>query len=93
MNKTEVILNKPLVLSEELKFNQEELLGLSLEKFLDLNINNNQALQKLKNESSILINGIEMNIKTPIVFLYLNFSYMDSFLYITINQKKKIVIV
>jgi len=85
MNKTEVILNKPLVLSEELKFNQEELLGLSLEKFLDLNINNNQALQKLKNESSILINGIEMNIKTPIVFLYLNFSYMDSFLYITIN--------
>lgn len=86
MNKTDVVLNKPLVLTEEQKLNTTELLSLTLEKYLEMSITSNQQLYKVKNESSILINGIEMNLKTPIMFLYLNFSYMDNFLYISINH-------
>ena len=61
-------------------------MNLTLEKYLESAINNNQSLYKVKNEGSILVNGIEINLKTPLVFLYLNFSYMDSFLYLSINQ-------
>lgn len=86
LNKTDVVLTKPLFMTEEQKVNTSDLLNLTLEKYLEISINNIQQLYKVKNESSILINGIEMNLKTPILFLYLNFSYMDSFLYITINQ-------
>jgi hypothetical protein len=80
-----VILNKPFLFSDELKTNQDELLNLTLEKYLETIITNSNFLLKVKNEGSILINGIEMNMKTPLIFLYLNFSYMDSFLYISIN--------
>ena len=86
MNKTDVVITKPLLLTEEVKCNSGELMNLSLEKYLEMGLNSTQMCKKIKNEMIVLVNGIEINLNTPILFLYFNFSYMDTFLYITINQ-------
>jgi hypothetical protein len=62
-----------------------DLLVITLENYLEESIKNREEIEKVKNECDILINGIKFDLRTPLIFLYLNFSYLDGFLYIIIN--------
>ena len=46
---------------------------------------NKEMFEKVKTECEVLINGIVFDLRTPLLFLYFNFSYLDGFLYIIIN--------
>lgn len=81
MNKTDVIINKPFLIKENIENSSE----VNLENYLEQSLGDKEIFEKVKSESSILINGIEFDLRTPLIFLYFNFSYLDGFLYITIN--------
>ncbi len=80
MNKTEVIINKPFLINDDI-----DLSVINLENYFEESLKNREVIEKVKNESEILINGIKFDLRTPLIFLYLNFSYLDGFLYIIIN--------
>ena len=86
LNRTEIVLNKPLVINSE---NSREFYdAYSVESFLIDNLSE-EAVRKVKQHGRVVVHGLEVDLDFPILFLYLNMCYMDTFLYITIGNKTK----
>ena len=48
-----------------------------------------ETYELIKEKMKIIIHGVEIDVSLPILFVYLNFAYMDNFLYITLITKNK----
>lgn len=84
-NKTDVILNKPLLLNKDSLSKYE---SYSIENFL-YDVLGTETYAIIKEKMKIIIQGFELDLNLPLLFVYLNFAYMDNYLYITLYEKNK----
>lgn len=83
-DKTDVVLTKPFIIDDE------DLIYLSFKYFVLGNFEKQTAEMILsKDLSTVIVNGTEIDFNTPMLFLLANFTYLDMFLYIIINEKSK----
>ena len=80
--KTDMVLTK----SAEIKEGEEK--NYTMKDFLN-NALTEDVYKKLKEKCRIVIHGIDVEEDMSFLFYYLNFSYMDTFLYITFVSKEK----
>jgi hypothetical protein len=78
-------LNKPLVLNKD---NLSIYESYSIENFLN-DVLGNETYSIIKEKMRIIIQGFELDLDLPILFVYSNFTYMDNYLYITLYDKTK----
>lgn len=77
-DKTDIIIVKP--------FNyEEEFADMTLKHFI-LSCFDNKTAEFILNKCKIVINSSEFELNVPMIFLVLNFCYIDLFLYITILE-------
>jgi hypothetical protein len=84
---TEVILNKPLAIYTEKENYLSYYAEYSLGSFLRDNLASG-IYEMLVENTRIIIHGVEIDLRLPVLFLYMNFAYMDNYLYITFANKK-----
>jgi hypothetical protein len=80
MDKTDVIINKPICCEEDINY-------MTLEQYLFKSFGG-CVCERIISQKRVIVHGMEMDLSTPISFLYSNFSYMDNFLYISLINKE-----
>jgi autophagy-related protein 5 len=79
-NKTDLIITKPVNVPNE-KINTYTLKNYLIDVFGE------ELYNLLKEKTKIIIHGLEIEEQISFLFYYLNFSYMDNFLYIVFYEK------
>ncbi len=78
-------MNKPLILDKDNLPNYEVY---SLENYL-IDVLSPETFGVVREKMKVIIQGLELDTSMPIFFIYLNFAYMDNYLYITLFDKSK----
>ena len=81
-NKNDLIITKPIYVPNE-KIHTYTLKDYFIEVFSE------ELYKELKEKTKIIIHGLEVEDQISFIFYYLNFSYMDNFLYIIFYEKEE----